>query len=197
MNKFTRFFSLFFKILFVDVLWLLFSIPVVTAGASTVAAFYVMLKLVEPESENIHIFKTFVKGFKDNIKQGTLMLLISLPTIGGTVYLWRYIVQESADTWLKVVAIIVSVIVVLLNLYTYPLIARYENTFKNTIKNAMTIAIQYLYSTVIICILLAVEVIVWGLNIWIMLGGLLIMPGLMCFTESYFVKKTFLAVEKL
>lgn len=194
-NGFVRFVTKAGKILFINLLWLVCSIPVITVGAATCAAYYVMLKLVDNEEENIA--KQFFKAFKDNFKQGTLMWIISAPTIGAGVFWWLYISQNDVKTIVKLAAIAYSIVVVLLNLYAYPLIARYENSFKNTIKNAFAIAIQYLYSSAIITVLVGIEtaVLVWCKETMII--GAFFIPGLIFFTVSTFVKKSFLAIENL
>ena len=56
------------------VLMWVFSIPVVTLGASVTAAFYVGLKLVRDEEG--YVFKDFWKSFKANFKQGLIIGII-------------------------------------------------------------------------------------------------------------------------
>ena len=51
-----------------------FSIPVITMGASITAMFYVGMKLVRDEEG--YVFKGFIKSFKQNFKQGFLIELI-------------------------------------------------------------------------------------------------------------------------
>lgn len=189
------------KLWLVNILWVLCSLPVVTVGASTAAAFYVTLKLVDAhDSESlaqIPVFRLFFKGFKDNFKQGTVMWVITLLTVGGTAYFWYWIVQNDSSIIIKGLAVVCSIIALLLNLYAYPLMARYENSLSMTIKNSAGIAIQYLYSTVVISLLVAGEIIVMLLNKWTMLAGIIVGPELVFFTISTFAKKTFVAIESI
>ena len=55
-------------------LMVVFSLPVITIGASVTAAFYVALKLVRDEEG--YVFKGFIKSFKENFRQGFLIELI-------------------------------------------------------------------------------------------------------------------------
>lgn len=194
-NGFVKFITKAAKIIFINLLWLVCSLPIITVGASTCAAFYVMLKLVDNEEENIA--KQFFKAFKDNFKHGTLMLLITVPTVAAAVFWWFYISQNDVKLLVKFAAFVYSIIVVLINLYAYPLIARYENSFKNTIKNSIAIAIQYLYSTAVVSVLVAVEIVVFVFCKETLIIGSFFIPGLIFFTISSFVKKTFLAIEQL
>ena len=63
-----KFILTFWEIVKLNFFWLLFSLPVVTIGASTTAAFSVGLKMADG-SEG-YIFKTFLEAFKENWKKG-------------------------------------------------------------------------------------------------------------------------------
>ena len=54
---------------YLNILWFICCIPIVTAGASTTALFYVTLKIVKNEEGNIT--KAFFRSFRANLKQGT------------------------------------------------------------------------------------------------------------------------------
>lgn len=187
------------KLWLINILWVICSIPLFTIGASTAAAFYVTLKLVDDPDAigNLPVCKQFFKGFKDNFKQGTMMWIVTILTVGGCVYFWYWISQNDPSLIIKGLAVVCSIIALLLNLYAYPLMARYTNSLGMTIKNSAGISIQYLYSTVVISLLVAVEIIVILLNKWTMLAGIIVGPELIFFTISTFAKKTFLAVEQI
>ena len=57
-------------------IYTLFSIPLFTMGAATCAAYYVSLKIIN-KTPNINIFQLFLKSFKQNLIQGTLMGIIT------------------------------------------------------------------------------------------------------------------------
>ena len=61
---------------YLNILWFLCCIPIVTVGASTTALFYVTLKMSKNEEGNIT--KAFFHSFRENLKQGTLIWLILL-----------------------------------------------------------------------------------------------------------------------
>lgn len=184
------------QIILVNLLWIVFSLPLITAGAATCAAYYVMLKLVDNEECNIP--KMFVKGFKDNFLQGTVMWIISVVTIGAAVFFWYKIIDSGdASFVVKAGAFIYSFIIYVLNIFIYPILARYKNTLKNSIKNAFAIAIQYLYSTIMICVFVGIELFLISLNFYTRIIGLVIGVGIIIFTISSIVKKTFKAIEQI
>ncbi|UKI17362.1 MAG: YesL family protein [Ruminococcus sp.] len=75
-------------------MWLVFSLPIVTIGASTIAACSVTLHMAE-DTEG-HAAKDFLKAFKANIKQGIPMTFITLICVWA-VYLDFQIYGAEAD----------------------------------------------------------------------------------------------------
>ena len=69
---------------YLNILWFVCCIPIVTIGASTTALFYVTLKMAKNEEGNIT--KSFFHSFKDNLKQGTKIWLILLTVMYCTIY---------------------------------------------------------------------------------------------------------------
>ena len=74
-SSFFKFINKLLDVLLLNLLWILCSLPVVTIGAATCAAFSVTLKMVDDEEG--YIVKPFFKYFKQNFKQGTLMWIFT------------------------------------------------------------------------------------------------------------------------
>ena len=185
-----------------NILWVVCSIPVFTIGASTCAAYYVTLKLLCDDEVTLNnTAKLFFKAFKDNFKQGTIMWLITLPCIVGCFFMWRAILQNGdVNIILKIGAAILTLIAIIINLYTYPLLARYDNTIKKSIMNSIVISMLYIARTIIVAVVVAVEIAVaftavrW--NIWLIIPVALIIPELVVFTISMLSKRVLLDSEK-
>ena len=71
-----RFMQRLWDVVKLNLLWLLFSLPIVTVGCSTIAAFSVTLKMTEDREGNIG--RDLLKAFADNWKQGSTMSFISI-----------------------------------------------------------------------------------------------------------------------
>lgn len=194
-SGFARFMSRAVDVLELNILWVIFSLPVFTMGASTCAAYYVTLKLVDEEEG--YIGKMFLKAFKDNFKQGTIMWFITA-ACGYLCYLiWQAISKGDDVNFIIIVgAIILTAIVVTVNFYTYPLLARYENTIKKSIMNSIVICTLYFGRTLITLAVTALEFVIIFWNKWTMLAGILIGPEFIIYTISGFAKKIFLDSEK-
>jgi len=123
----------------VDVIWLniltvICCLPIVTIGTSLTAMYSVLFKMIEDKEG--YISKDFFRAFKENFKKTSIVWLIILTLLFITRYEMR-VVDKIEE--LKSFAIIFHVVMVLILLgftYVFPLMARYENTIKNTIKNA-------------------------------------------------------------
>ena len=150
-----RFLVRFLDVLKLNFMWLLFSIPVITIGASTVAAMSVALKMTDDEEG--YIGRSFIKAFKENWKQGTLLGIITA-VAAYAVYLdfQLFNAVEGNPFMFLVIGIVSCFVIVLSLLYAYPLIARYENTLIKTIQNSFEISRRYylkflFFSSILLC----------------------------------------------
>ena len=180
-------------------LWLLLCIPVVTIGAATCSVYYVALKILNDE-EDVHVAKLFFKGIKENFVQGLLMLLISAVTFGGTgAFIWWIIKKSSQGIPVICLAIGVCFVVLVLNIFTYPIIGRYENTFANKLRNTVALAFTYnretLRCTGFVAAELAIAGVLFRLNLLAGCVSLLFWPSLIFYTIASFMAYIFYRVE--
>lgn len=139
-----KFLSRFLDVLKLNFMWLLFSIPVITIGASTVAAMSVALKMADDEEG--YIGRSFIKAFKENWKQGTVLWIITVIAAYAVYLDFQLFNAVEGNPFLFLVIGIVSCFVIVLSLlYAYPLIARYENTLIKTIQNSFEISKDIFY----------------------------------------------------
>ena len=156
-SGFWRFVNRALDVLLLNLLWIVFSLPVITIGASTCAAFYVTMKMVDEEEG--YVARMFVKAFKENFKQGTLMWLFTAPCIYADYLIWQLVIKGDGINFIVIVgAILYTAIIALVILYSYPLIARYKNSLRNIIKNAFGVSMLYFKRTLFLLFLVALEV---------------------------------------
>lgn len=160
MNQFLKLDSPFFKfmgkigdIFLLNLMWVVFSIPIITIGASTTAAFSVGMRMAR--GNDGYVISRFWKSFKQNFKQATIIHIIML-IIGSLLYLdmsiWAKNSENPVAMLMMLVTVILSIIYCVEVLYVYAVLARFENTIKNTLKNAMLIAIANLPVTILLII---------------------------------------------
>jgi uncharacterized membrane protein YesL len=190
-----KFISRLWDVIVLNFMWILFSIPIVTIGASTVAAYSVCLKMVDEEEG--YIAGSFVKAFKENIKQGIILGLITIAAI-YIVYLNFALFNaiESNPLPLLIMGIMGSVVFFFSLIYAFPLVARYENTIGRTLRNSFDISIRFIVRTLILLVLVALELFLIFYNLTSMLIGFLIGPAFIMFTIAAFAKRIFQKIER-
>ena len=145
-SPFWSFMSRIADLVIVNILWLVFCIPVFTIGASTAAMYRVTLNLVRGEGGGV--VRSFWASFKLNFKQGVLLFLILLiPTLLVIVEVEIYLSGAVAQSvWMGVIFCFPALLVSLIGAYIYPLLAQFDNTIKNTLKNAILLSIGNLFA---------------------------------------------------
>ena len=145
---------------YLNLLWLVFSLPVFTIGASTTALYRVTLKLAR--NEEPAVAKQFIRGFRENFRQATVLWLILLAVglvLGGDGYvlfrLSRSTTGAPAVIWTLMLALIIAAGVVWLIVlcYVFPLVASVENTNWAMLKNSFFIGTHYLFCTILVLVI--------------------------------------------
>ena len=73
---------------YLNLLWFVCCLPIVTIGASTAALYYCTLKIAD--DEHTHMAPMFFRAFKENFRQATVLWLILLAVgilLGGDGYI--------------------------------------------------------------------------------------------------------------
>ena len=140
--------SKFSYLIWMNCLWFVCCLPVVTIGAST-AAFYRMAFNLREERKCTA--GEFLKAFKENFKHSTVMWLIQLLVVAVmALCYYRGLVVENETLGLAVLLITCAVFIVwgFWFLYSFPLTCYFENTLGKTMRNALAMSIKHLRQTV-------------------------------------------------
>ena len=149
---------------YLNLLWILCSIPIVTMGAATTALYYASLKIVRGEETNVGA--QFFRSFRENFKQATVLWLILLGAglvIFGDGYLVWHLRAASngglAVVWTLILALLIAagVVYVIVLLYVFPLLASFSNTNRAMLKNSFLIGTHYLFATILVFAVHAVQ----------------------------------------
>lgn len=192
-SPFYRFITKLWDIVQLNFLWLLCCIPVVTAGASTVAACSVALKMAE-DTEG-YIGRSFFKAFKENLKGGIPLGLLTLAA-AYAVYLDFQFWNATESVLFLIMGMVAVVVFIMGLLYAFPLMARYENTFLRTLKNSYDISIRYFLRTLMTVFILAVEIVLFLWNTTLMIIGAFVGPAILIYTVCAFAIRIFRLIEK-
>ncbi len=156
-SKFSQWMLRFCYCCWLNLLWAICSIPIVTIGAATTGLYYVMLKLARGEEGNVT--KMFFRSFRENFKQATVLWLILLAVglfLGADGYILYHLRLISAGpaavfwTILLAVVIAAAVFYTIILIYVFPLVASVENTNLAMLKNSFFIGAHYLFCTILV-----------------------------------------------
>lgn len=188
-------------LIWLNLLFIICCIPVVTIGAATTALYYVTLKMVKDEEG--YITRSYFKAFRDNFVQATVIWLVFLAVI--VVMFLDFRIAKVGDMSAligsgrinDVVIVAVGVMAIILGMtltYVFPLLARFDNTVVNTVKNAFLISIRHLPYTFLMMIIQAVPVVlIWFFPALLIL--VLIMFSAVAYINSKFFRKIFVLYE--
>lgn len=151
-GKLAQFMGKLADIVILNVLLVVCSIPIVTAGASATAFYYVMLKLVK--NEEAYVFRSFFKAFKENFKQSTIVFLIlaALAAVLGCDFFFATRQTGGTGNPLFIMFCVIALFVYLGSCYLFPMMAFFENSTKKVFKNAYMMAIAHFPYTILIAL---------------------------------------------
>ena len=140
---------------YLNVLWFFCCLPIVTAGGSPTALFFVNLQMAKDEEGNVT--KSFFRAFRQNFKKATVIWLILL-ALGIVLALDGYIFYHmrfenafwAVGTAVFLVALAAYAIVMM---YIFPLLARFENTVKAMFLNSIMLGMRFLLCTVAMAVI--------------------------------------------
>lgn len=133
-----------------NLLCILCCLPFVTAGASITAMYYVLLRMRRQQETGI--VKDFFHSFRQNLRQGIIFHLlfcaIAIILALDLYVLWKFMAYELFYKILFGVLAVLSVYFCAICLYTYPLLAQFNNTVSGLLKNARFMSLKHIGHTI-------------------------------------------------
>ncbi len=136
----------------VDIVWInlltvICSLPVVTAGAAITAMFYNLIRMADDDEGALT--RGFFRTFKENFKSATKIWvceLIAFLVLGYNLFLIRRGVLDGYGLLKLVSGVVIMLLLcalIIFSIYVFSLLARYENTLKKTVQNAGLLAVAF------------------------------------------------------
>lgn len=194
-NPVMSYFALLRDWIILSVLWSIFSLPLITVGASTAAVYYVTLKMVR--GEGVPVAKTFFRAFRENLKQGvcvTLFFAVCLCVL-GFAYAYTSVARNDLGTVLVLCVLSFLAATLSVALYSFPFMAQFSNTVGGILKSAAYLAGKNLTNTIVMILLNTIPAWVFLLSqevFWRMLPiWMFMMPGTVAYLCSMRLIKIF------
>ncbi len=170
-------------------------LPVVTAGASLTALHYMTLKMVKEEEG--YIIRGFFQAFRSNFRQATIiwMIFLGISVLYGIDMRIMNGMSDRFPTFLKTMISCFYLFICLTAMYAFPLLARFENTIRNSIRNAFFMSILHIGKSLIMAVVYILPFIVIQLHFMMIPVFLLIGIAGPAFLNSYLWKGIFRRYE--
>ncbi len=177
------------NMILVSLMWILFCIPVFTAGASTTALYYTVQKNIKNNRGDS--WSCFWQSFKANFKQSVLITLIFIviAAILLTDISILNTLTEMGKTagYARIFFYVVLGVVCVYAFWVFAYIARFKSTIKDTLKNAMALAVMHFPVTIVVAAIGAFSIFL----IWLVHVAVVIMPAASVVMMSIFTEKVF------
>lgn len=178
--------------LIVNILWVVFSLPIITAGAATTALYYTTYKVIQNDTG--HLWKEYWQAFKTNFKQATLLWIIFLLVIAflGFDCYFAYILSDVNLTlkWMTVALLILMAFLTMWSLYWFAYISHIDDPIKAVMKNTLIMCVSNLGKSLSLFAALAVCV---AIIVILPLSPvfLLVLPAVYMYFACRILKKVF------
>ncbi len=179
----------------INFLWMLFSLPIVTLGGATVAAFDVCMKM--EGGEDGYVARDFVKSFRKNFKSGIpygLLFLFCCYVVWLDFSLFEQL--DGNPIIFLIMGMVAAFVFLRRFLFAFALQARYENTLLRTLKNSADISTRYFVKTLTLLIAIVAQVALFSWNVTTVFIGFLVGPACIIFTVSGYARRFFREIEK-
>lgn len=150
-----------YQILLLNSIFIISCLPVVTIGAALASAYGTAYKMID-HSEGV-LYKEYLRQLKLNMLPATKLWVLILTVIGAGFWTFPYV--QSFMVGNKIAYYLTMVFItflVLMSLYLFPLIARFDNSLSGTVVNAMILSLKHLPQSIIV--------------FFITIGGVVIVP---------------------
>ena len=163
-----------FDFILLNILWLLTSIPIVTLGAATAALYSVMMSIAEKKEG--YIIKDYWKAFCRNFKQSTVVWILLL-FLGACLWFDLTFIGVVPGLFRQIGTVVLGAVLIFYFMeciFVFPLIAKFENSTGNMIKNALLIPVSRLPYALMILFMTGAAIMVTFLNpMTIMIGAVI------------------------
>ena len=176
-----------------NLLAILFCIPIITIGASITAVYGCIFRIQEKREG--YLTKDFWKLFKECFRSSTIIYLVGVAVVAMLYLDYQIFATDSRLDILQVLVVAGGIVVAEIFTYAVPMESYFENSLKATVKNALLLGISNIPYTLL---MLGINVFPFFLvaripvtfGIWFLIG----ISGV-AWINSFFLKKIFSKVR--
>lgn len=168
-TKFGQIASNIIDLVWAGILFILFCVPVITAGASVCALYYCIVKTVRHERGSLT--KEFLRGFRESFRVSTLVFAVIL-----AVFVPLMFNLKLAPFYIFPAALLLP--------WIFPYISRFDSGFAESVKTAFLISLRNFWRTLGLDAL----ILVFCLICYLLPFTVPVLPGVFCLGASYIIE---------
>lgn len=173
--------------MFLSLLWLVFSIPVVTIVPASAALYYSVVKNLRRGRGKV--FRVFWKSFRVNLGQGIrinlLLCVYGLVTVNWLMFAERFSVTSVHGMLFQIVARSFLLFGVLSQVYLCPVLSRFRGNTKAVLLG--TVYMSYRYLPTSLCAVIALAAVLCAVYVFPLC--IIVIPALYLLLLSFLVEK--------
>ncbi len=188
----TRILTAICNLIIVNFLFLITSIPVFTIGASITALYRITIAILA--GDNPSVIKDYLHSFKDNFLKATALEIIYVVLaafFGFEIYMVNTM-METQYSWAQYPAYFFLAAIFASACYSFPLLAWFEESLRQLLKNSILIALSNLPVTIMFIVITGVIVfLTYEFTVILMSGLMFIGIAVIALFYSLFLKRIF------
>lgn len=141
------------KLCFLNILYILFCIPVITIGASTAALYTCIFLIID--NEDGYLFQTFLSSFRQNFRQSTFLwgvLCLLYVFLGFDLY-WTSFLPNQTRLIVSAVILILVLYLYFLSCHLFAFSARFHIKTRFLLRSCFILTAKYLFLTLILAMM--------------------------------------------
>lgn len=171
------------ELIFASILFLLFCIPVVTAGSSITSLYYAVMKSVRRERG--YVTSEFMRSLRRTLGKGTVLTIGMLLWFGCLIFG----LLQSKDHLVPIYGALL-IVSIFTSVYVFPVLSRFEMKLINILKLSFVMSIRYIYFT--IPIVAGTALFIWLQFYYLPIPCVLILPGAWCYAVTFMMERVLL-----
>lgn len=195
-TKFSRFMHTLVDVFFINIMWILGSLPIITIGISTIAAYTVTLKMIEDKESQV--VKQFWQAYIKNLKHGIILSILLLIS-GYAAFMCFYLFETVSGNpiYFLIIGMVLIYFILINFFFVFPIEARYKNTVFRSLTISRHVFLRFYAKNLILILIVFAEFwLFFAINIVLIIIGACIGVEIMIYTISGAAVHYFKIMEK-
>lgn len=147
-SKLMKTLSKLFDIGYLSIVFIIFSIPIITIGASLTALYYTTVKVIRRDRG--YVFQEFFRSFRMNFLNATVLWVIQLLLTALMIFNVSTVVEGNDGTanFMTGAYIVIGIIIYAISCYAYPVLSRFHMKKRQIVRLSLYMAVKHIYFTI-------------------------------------------------